>query len=277
MEKSEKKPMRFSFRRRPKSVSVDRSEPHIVADANIAQYLEKMHYISQEEAVKIDQELFSEYAYSLDQLMELAGLSVATAVAKSYPKATMTKGATVLVCCGPGNNGGDGLVCARHLKLFGYEPSVFYPKQSNKPLFQNLTKQCQEMEVPFLSFLPDSQLIADSYNVVVDALFGFSFKPPVRPEFADVLEKIKKVKIPVVSVDIPSGWDVENGGDAEALQPECLVSLTAPKLCSRNFKGRWHWLGGRFVPPALAAKYELNLPPYPGTECCLLLTPPTSS
>ncbi|KAL3179794.1 hypothetical protein MRX96_037776 [Rhipicephalus microplus] len=159
----------------------------------------KVKFLSQEEAIKIDQELFSEYAYSLDQLMELAGLSVATAVAKSYPKATMTKGATVLVCCGPGNNGGDGLVCARHLKLFGYEPS-------------------------------NSQLIADSYNVVVDALFGFSFKPPVRPEFADVLDKIKKVKIPVASIDIPSGWDVENGGDAEALQPECLVSLTAPKL-----------------------------------------------
>lgn len=234
-------------------------------------------FLSQEEAIKIDQELFSEYAYSVDQLMELAGLSVATAVAKSYPKASMTKGATVLVCCGPGNNGGDGLVCARHLKFFGYEPSVFYPKQSNKPLFQNLTKQCQEMEVPFLSFLPDSQLIADSYNLVVDALFGFSFKPPVRPEFADVLDKIKKLKIPVVSIDIPSGWDVESGGDAESLQPECLVSLTAPKRCSRHFKGRLHWLGGRFVPPSLAAKYELNLPPYPGTECCVLLTPPTSS
>lgn len=89
--------------------------------------------------------------------------------------------------------------------LQGYEPSVFYPKQSNKALFQNLTKQCQEMEVPFLSFLPDSQLIGDSYNLVVDALFGFSFRPPVRPEFADVLDKLKKVKIPVVSVDIPSG------------------------------------------------------------------------
>lgn len=73
---------------------------------------------SQEEAIKIDQELFSEYAYSVDQLMELAGLSVATAVAKSYPRGPMPKGGTVLVCCGPGNNGGDGLVCARHLKLF---------------------------------------------------------------------------------------------------------------------------------------------------------------
>ncbi|CAN7979797.1 unnamed protein product, partial [Ixodes pacificus] len=117
MEKSEKKPMRFSFRRRPKSVSVDRSEAH-AADVSIGQYLEKLNYVSQEEAIKIDQELFSEYAYSVDQLMELAGLSVATAVAKSYPRGPMPKGGTVLVCCGPGNNGGDGLVCARHLKLF---------------------------------------------------------------------------------------------------------------------------------------------------------------
>ena len=50
--------------------------------------------------------------------MELAGLSVATSIAKTYALQEMTKKGTLLVCCGPGNNGGDGLVCARHLKLF---------------------------------------------------------------------------------------------------------------------------------------------------------------
>ena len=65
------------------------------------------------DAAQLDQDLFSECGYSLDQLMELAGLSVAMRVAKIYPDPCK-----VLVCCGPGNNGGDGLVAARHLKLF---------------------------------------------------------------------------------------------------------------------------------------------------------------
>lgn len=61
------------------------------------------------------------------------------------------------------------------------------------------------------------------------------------------------------------GWDVEKGC-ASGIQPEVLVSLTAPKMCARLFKGKRHFLGGRFVPPELAAKYQLNLPEYPGTE-----------
>ena len=71
--------------------------------------------------MKIDQELFNEYQFSVDQLMELAGLSCATAITRAYPVASLGSGSpdpTVLICCGPGNNGGDGLVCARHLKFF---------------------------------------------------------------------------------------------------------------------------------------------------------------
>ncbi|XP_076356317.1 NAD(P)H-hydrate epimerase-like [Tachypleus tridentatus] len=272
MEKGERK-VRFSFRRRLKSASVDRGKQGNPDDQNTEISLEDLSYLSQEEAIKIEEELFDEYGYNVDQVMELAGLSVATAVAKTYPLLDMTRRKTVLVCCGPGTNGGDGLVCARHLKLFGYEPSVFYPKQSNKPLFKSLTKQCQEMEIPFLSFLPDAQLITDSYNVVVDALFGFNFKPPVEPEFVEILEKLKKINVPLCCVDVPSGWDIEKG-DPEGLQPEFLISLTAPKKCAKLFKGKYHWLGGRFVPESLLAKFELTLPSYPGTDNCVQLPTP---
>ena len=68
----------------------------------------------------------------------------------------------------------------------------------------------------------------------------------------------------------PAGWDIEKG-DPEGIQPESLISLTAPKLCAKLFKGKQHFLGGRFVPPDLAKKYHLNLPPYPGTDCCVEL------
>jgi NAD(P)H-hydrate epimerase len=55
------------------------------------------------------------------------------------------------------------------------------------------------------------------------------------------------------------------------LQPDLLISLTAPKKCAKLFKGKHHYLGGRFVPRTLEQKYDLQLPPYPGTDCVLEL------
>ena len=76
-------------------------------------------YVGQEDAQKIDLELFNEYHFSLDQLMELAGLSVAEAVATCYSKEKLSRERPrVLIVCGPGNNGGDGLVAARHLMSY---------------------------------------------------------------------------------------------------------------------------------------------------------------
>ncbi|XP_060753099.1 NAD(P)H-hydrate epimerase [Tachysurus vachellii] len=236
--------------------------------SNMAQSL---RYLGQEEAQRIDEELFSEYSFSVDQLMELAGLSCATAVTKAYPMQSLLRlPPRVLVVCGPGNNGGDGLVCARHLKLFGYEPAVLYPKRPNKQLFKNLTTQCEKMEIPFLSEMPEADEVDEVYNVVIDAIFGFSFKGAVREPFADILSTLKKISAPIASVDIPSGWDVETG-DSDGIQPDLLISLTAPKKAASHFQGRYHFLGGRFVPPALDRKYALNLPQYQGTECVLRL------
>uniref|UniRef100_A0A8I5T145 NAD(P)H-hydrate epimerase n=1 Tax=Pongo abelii TaxID=9601 RepID=A0A8I5T145_PONAB len=163
-------------------------------------------YLSQEEAQAVDQELFNEYQFSVDQLMELAGLSCATAIAKAYPPTSMSRSPpTVLVICGPGNNGGDGLVCARHLKLFGYEPTIYYPKRPNKPLFTALVTQCQKMDIPFLGEMPSEPMMIDElYELVVDAIFGFSFKGDVREPFHSILSVLKGLTVPIASIDIPS-------------------------------------------------------------------------
>lgn len=65
------------------------------------------------------------------------------------------------------------------------------------------------------------------------------------------------------SVDIPSGWDVETGKlSPKDFEPTLLISLTAPKLCAQKYSGAEHYLGGRFIPPAMQKKYNLNLPVY---------------
>ncbi|VDK85171.1 unnamed protein product [Dibothriocephalus latus] len=226
---------------------------------------------SQDEAQQIDEELFTQCAFSVDQLMELAGLGCATVIQHvrllilfpypinpvaavscqlvqyewkqlmsareiygsikfcyignlqictwekmlqndlygnlAYPLESLkVADGAVLICCGPGNNGGDGLVCARHLKLFGYKPTVYYPRTPQKPLYKNLVTQCEKMGIPFLSYIPSNvKILESSYSLIVDALFGFGFRPPLRGEFAEVAQQISTLKLPLVCIDVPSG------------------------------------------------------------------------
>lgn len=120
------------------------------------------------------------------------------------------------------------------------------------------------MHIRTIDSIPELRAALNDSHVVLDAIFGFSFKPPVRAPFDEALALLAGERAPpIVSVDVPSGWDVErgrpagalpvSGGDdsegksAPALEPAVLISLTAPKEGVREFTGR-HFLGGRFVP-----------------------------
>ncbi|OMP83986.1 NAD(P)H-hydrate epimerase [Diplodia seriata] len=214
-------------------------------------------------AAELDKELMSSGAFSIDQLMELAGLSVSQAVFKLHP---LSKGKRVLVACGPGNNGGDGLVAARHLHHYGYQPTVYYPKQSKSELYQRLRTQLEDLKVPFTDDF-DASLGAADY--IVDAIFGFSFSGEVREPFPRVIEALRDTKVPVLAVDAPSSWNIETGppdsGPGKGFNPPALISLTAPKPLVKWFKGR-HFLGGRFLSEAVAKKYDLDIPPYEGID-----------
>ncbi|OAQ67268.1 NAD(P)H-hydrate epimerase [Pochonia chlamydosporia 170] len=214
-------------------------------------------------AAALDQELMSTCAFSIDQLMELAGLSVSQAIYRVHP---LNKGRRVLVACGPGNNGGDGLVAARHLFYYGYQPTIFYPKRSKNELYHRLAKQLEDLQVPFVD---DFQSALNSTDHVVDAIFGFSFSGEVREPFPKVIQALEETKIPITSVDAPSSWNIEDGppksGLGSAFMPTALVSLTAPKPLVKYFKGR-HFVGGRFVSPSIAKKYDFEVPEYPGVD-----------
>jgi NAD(P)H-hydrate epimerase len=78
-------------------------------------------------------------------------------------------------------------------------------------------------------------------------------------------------QLPIVSIDIPSGWDVEKGPQGHAIQPEMLISLTFPKECANYFKGKYHYLGGRFIATSFSDKYGFQRPEFPGTAQCVRL------
>lgn len=107
------------------------------------------------------------------------------------------------------------------------------------------------MKIPTIPPSGDVQTLRSalaSSDVVLDAIFGFSFKGPIRAPFDGALPLISASGLPIVSVDIPSGWDVEKGNeDGVGLNPDVLISLTAPKEGVKSFTGK-HFLGGRFVP-----------------------------
>ncbi|MCQ2819480.1 MAG: NAD(P)H-hydrate epimerase, partial [archaeon] len=217
----------------------------------------KIPFIDSETSGKIDSELMQKYQYSIDQLMEIAGLSVAQIIAKKIIPENKIKEYKALVIVGPGNNGGDGLVAARYLKEFGIgQIEIYYPKRSSKELFTRLTTQNEAYDIKFVGEEVLQKL--SEYDLIIDAIFGFSFKGNIREPFSKIIPELSKVQEKIVSVDIPSGWDVDKGNINNLFEPGYLISLTLPKNGSKGFKGK-HYLGGRFVPNKLFESFGIKL------------------
>jgi pyridoxal 5'-phosphate synthase / NAD(P)H-hydrate epimerase len=151
---------------------------------------------------------------------------------------------------------------------------VCYPKQPSKDLYKRLVVQCESLDIPVFTDMPGAEHIDEKYDVVLDAIFGFSFHGSIRSPFDSVVKSLCALSsTKVVSIDVPSGWNVEQGDSSDnGLRPDMLISLTAPKKCALNFTGDHHFLGGRFVPPAIRTKYNLKLPAYPGASQCVRIS-----
>ncbi|MEK6326593.1 MAG: NAD(P)H-hydrate dehydratase [Actinomycetota bacterium] len=171
---------------------------------------------------------------SLD-LMERAGTAVAEAAR------SVARPGPVRVVCGKGNNGGDGLVCARKLADTGYEVEalLLWPAgelsadaTANLGRFEGTARQVGPEEVaPALA----------GAGVIVDAVFGTGFSGAPRAPADTAIEAINGCDAPVVAADIASGVDASTGEvEGTAVQADVTVSFHRGKLGHWIAPGKAH-------------------------------------
>src|SRR3989338_9809968 len=172
-----------------------------------------MKYISTAKMRTLDRKAIKCYGIPSLILMENAGRGIAELAQKM-----LRRKKRVLIVCGKGNNGGDGLVAARHLTNHGYSVQVvllIHPKElkSDPKINYGILRK---MHVPICSFTSENQatrlnILAKRSDLIIDGIFGIGLERPVSGFFYDVISILNDSQKPVLAIDIPSGLNSDSG------------------------------------------------------------------
>ncbi|MBD2723733.1 NAD(P)H-hydrate dehydratase [Hymenobacter armeniacus] len=165
----------------------------------------------------------------------------------------------VLVLCGPGNNGGDGLAVARLLHAAHYAVRVaLLPADKQSADWQH-NRQRLPAAVPVSTLGPHGALDAPAEGVVIDALFGTGLSRPLAGTAAAVVQQLNQANARVVAIDLPSGLfaDATQPANSAVVHARHTVSFGLPKLAfllpqNAAFVGEWKVLDIGLSPSFIA-------------------------
>ncbi|MGH8003989.1 MAG: NAD(P)H-hydrate dehydratase [Limisphaerales bacterium] len=195
-------------------------------------------------------------------LMEKAGMGVAASAIDFLGKAT---GKKIAVLAGKGNNGGDGLAAARQMLAQRAKVKVFLlakKKELKGASLANLKKyrgpfsEWDGSAKPVLQFGPD---------LIIDAVFGTGFTGKLPEKVAELVGTVNRQKIPVIAVDVPSGFDADAERPLQdVFSAQRTVSFAYPKVAQvfypgREFVGQLQLVNIGIPPEAVKERVELNL------------------
>ncbi len=207
-----------------------------------------MKILNAEQMGLADQATIRDTPISSTDLMERAAESCVRRILKDKPPADQE----FWIFCGIGNNGGDGLVIARHLLVLGFKVRTLIAEFSQKysPDFQiNLERLKDLSHEPF--FIRDSFDVPDIPEScwIIDALFGTGLSRAPKDWLKEVIQGINKSPARVISIDFPSGLFPENPiEDAESVvRASITLTFQQPKLAfllpeASKFVGHWEIL-----------------------------------
>lgn len=190
--------------------------------------------LTRDQVRRIDKIASDRYGIAGIVLMENAGRGAADIIRSVYPSCS-----EALICCGVGNNGGDGCVIARHLHNAGWSIRLLIagnPSRCTPDTKVNLDiARAMDMNIAMPTD-SEEQLAAlrrvHPDEVVVDALLGTGFHGEVRSPTASLIDAINATTDRgTVAVDVPSGLDCDSGNPSNAtVRADMTVTFVAPKL-----------------------------------------------
>jgi ADP-dependent NAD(P)H-hydrate dehydratase / NAD(P)H-hydrate epimerase len=192
-----------------------------------------MRIVTAAQMREIDRLTTEQYGAPSLTLMENAGTAVAEFARKHFNVST------VCVVCGKGNNGGDGFVAARKLHEAGKHVSLIILAKSADELRGDAAAMFRKLPVGPLWVSEEPQFSrtevrqALQAELIVDAILGTGFKPPIKGIAERAVELINASSSPVVAIDLPSGVDADSHEPPDPasnfVHADAVVSFTAPK------------------------------------------------
>ncbi len=194
-----------------------------------------MKVVKAEQMRAIDKKAIKEYKIPSIVLMENAGLRTVEVIEEIL---TGVSGKSIIILVGKGNNGGDGLVIARHLINAGAAVDIFVWGKPGELTPDNLTNYeiVEKMQGNLFSLTDDDgldklMLSLLSADLIVDSIYGVGFTGKLNEFDSQVVKMVNWAKAPVIAVDIPSGVTANTGKvTGEAIQALHTVTFGLPKL-----------------------------------------------
>ena len=192
-----------------------------------------MQALTREQIREIDRRAIEEYGIAGIVLMENAGRNAAELIRASIKETDQP--AAVCILCGPGNNGGDGFVIARHLFNAGLKVEIilFADPEKLAPDAGVNHDIAHKMMIPIRPFTEsDAAACVSRAQVVVDALLGTGFSGKIRPPLDRAIELINSADHALkIAIDVPSGLDCNTGQPAAAtVRADLTITFVAPKV-----------------------------------------------
>jgi len=195
---------------------------------------EGLVYLTPEEMKDADEEAISEFGIDVLSLMENAGAAVASLARTILGGSVVGKKVGVLV--GKGNNGGDGLVAARHLHTWGAEVKTVVGDRN--AMGEVPVRQLRSVEKDGIPILAPGWPLGE-FDLLVDSLLGYNSKGNPREPVKGMILNANASGVPILAVDIPSGLDASTGDPNEpCVVASSTLTLGFPKTGFLNTRCR---------------------------------------